>query len=103
MVYEWGRGDLTVRELAWRGRYPHQGMLQRASAADHGAVITRPHAHLWANGEIARELREVRESRGPEATDPVFCGLAGGRLQEGYRLTSEDARKRCCAGEVSFR
>jgi iron complex transport system ATP-binding protein len=30
--------DLTVRELAWRGRYPHQGMLQRATVADHDAV-----------------------------------------------------------------
>ena len=26
--------DLTVRELVWRGRYPHQGMLQRPTAAD---------------------------------------------------------------------
>jgi integrase len=31
---------------------------------------------------LARELRGVRESRAPEATDPVFCGLAGGRLGE---------------------
>jgi iron complex transport system ATP-binding protein len=30
--------DLTVRELAWRGRYPHQGVLQRASQADYDAV-----------------------------------------------------------------
>ncbi|GAB4334084.1 MAG: hypothetical protein Kow0010_20900 [Dehalococcoidia bacterium] len=31
-------GDLTVRELVWRGRYPHQGLLQRASAFDAEAV-----------------------------------------------------------------
>ncbi len=30
--------DLTVRELAWRGRYPHQGLLQRATRADAEAV-----------------------------------------------------------------
>jgi len=30
--------DLTVRELAWRGRYPHQGILQRATRLDHEAV-----------------------------------------------------------------
>lgn len=33
-----GALDLTVRELAWRGRYPHQGILQRATAADYEAV-----------------------------------------------------------------
>jgi integrase/recombinase XerC len=31
---------------------------------------------------LARELRKLRDARRPEATDPVFCGLAGGRLQE---------------------
>lgn len=30
--------DLTVRELVWRGRYPHQGILQRPSAPDFEAV-----------------------------------------------------------------
>ncbi|MBA4181170.1 MAG: hypothetical protein C0506_11325 [Anaerolinea sp.] len=30
--------DLTVRELVWRGRYPHQGILQRATKADYEAV-----------------------------------------------------------------
>ena len=30
--------DLTVRELVWRGRAPHQGVLQRAAPADHEAV-----------------------------------------------------------------
>jgi iron complex transport system ATP-binding protein len=30
--------DLTVRELTWRGRFPHQGILQRASRADFEAV-----------------------------------------------------------------
>jgi integrase/recombinase XerC len=31
---------------------------------------------------LARELRKLRDARQPEPTDPVFCGLAGGRLQE---------------------
>ena len=31
---------------------------------------------------LARELRDIRDTRQPEATDPVFCGLAGRRLQE---------------------
>ncbi len=30
--------DLTVMELVWRGRYPHQGILQRATRPDHEAV-----------------------------------------------------------------
>jgi integrase/recombinase XerC len=31
---------------------------------------------------LAGELRKLRDARQPEPTDPVFCGLAGGRLQE---------------------
>jgi integrase/recombinase XerD len=31
---------------------------------------------------LARELRRLRGARQPEPTDPVFCGLEGGRLQE---------------------
>jgi integrase/recombinase XerC len=31
---------------------------------------------------LARELRRLHAARQPEPTDPVFCGLAGGRLQE---------------------
>ncbi len=31
---------------------------------------------------LARELLKLRDARQPEPTDPVFCGLAGGRLQE---------------------
>jgi len=31
---------------------------------------------------LARELRRLRTARQPEPTDPVFCGLEGGRLQE---------------------
>ena len=30
--------DITVHELVWRGRAPHQGILQRATPADHEAV-----------------------------------------------------------------
>lgn len=33
-----GGTDLTVRELTWRGRYPHQGILQRATKPDFEAV-----------------------------------------------------------------
>ena len=29
---------------------------------------------------LAEELRELREQRRPAPTDPVFCGLLGGRL-----------------------
>jgi iron complex transport system ATP-binding protein len=36
--------DLTVRELTWRGRYPHQGVLQRATKADYEAVDWALHA-----------------------------------------------------------
>lgn len=36
--------DLTVRELTWRGRYPHQGILQRAHAPDYEAVDWAMHA-----------------------------------------------------------
>lgn len=31
---------------------------------------------------LTRELRNVRDTREPKPTDPVFCGLNGGRLQE---------------------
>jgi site-specific recombinase XerD len=32
--------------------------------------------------QLADELRRLRDERRPSADDPVFCGLAGGRLQE---------------------
>ena len=32
-------------------------------------------------GELAGALERSREARGPAPSDPVFCGLAGGRLQ----------------------
>jgi integrase/recombinase XerC len=31
---------------------------------------------------LARDLEQLHETRRPSPTDPVFCGLAGGRLQE---------------------
>ncbi len=31
---------------------------------------------------LARELLRLRDARQPGPTDPVFCGLDGGRLQE---------------------
>jgi integrase/recombinase XerC len=33
-------------------------------------------------GGLVRELRALRDAREPESGDAVFCGLAGGRLQE---------------------
>jgi iron complex transport system ATP-binding protein len=33
-----GGADLTVRELVFRGRFPHQGLMQRITAADAAAV-----------------------------------------------------------------
>jgi iron complex transport system ATP-binding protein len=36
--------DLTVRELTWRGRYPHQGIMQRATSPDYEAVDWALHA-----------------------------------------------------------
>jgi len=44
--------DLTVRELVWRGRYPHQGILQRATTADNEAVdwaLTAADLHDFAD------------------------------------------------------
>jgi integrase len=32
--------------------------------------------------QLAEELRQLRNERQPSPDDPVFCGLAGGRLQE---------------------
>lgn len=55
--------DLTVRELVWRGRYPHQGLLQRARTEDARAVA-------WAM----------------EATDTTrFAGRQLGSLSGGER------------------
>jgi integrase len=34
------------------------------------------------SARLARELLKLRDAREPAPTDPVFCGLAGGRLQE---------------------
>ena len=31
--------------------------------------------------QVADGLRQLREQKGPQSNDPVFCGLAGGRLQ----------------------
>lgn len=36
--------DLTVEELVWRGRYPHQGVFQRATRPDYEAVEWALHA-----------------------------------------------------------
>jgi iron complex transport system ATP-binding protein len=39
-----GGADLTVRELVFRGRYPHQGIMQRITPADVEAVEWAMHA-----------------------------------------------------------
>lgn len=39
-----GGADLTVRELVFRGRFPHQGIMQRVTAADVEAVDWALHA-----------------------------------------------------------
>jgi integrase len=41
----------------------------------------KPRRQPLPNG-LARELRALRDTREPQPTGPVFCGLAGGRLQE---------------------
>ena len=47
--------DITVRELVWRGRYPHQGLLQRATATDAEAVAWAVAATDTA-GLVGRQL-----------------------------------------------
>jgi iron complex transport system ATP-binding protein len=59
--------DLTVRELVWRGRYPHQGILQRASALDFEAV-------RWAMD--ACDLAHLSER--------ALGSLSGGERQRGW-------------------
>ena len=57
-----GGMDLTVRELVWRGRYPHQGLLQRAKQIDHEAV-----AWAMAASDIAHLAeRTIAELSGGE-------------------------------------
>ena len=59
--------DLTVEELVWRGRAPHQGLLQRASPADREAVA-------WALA--AADVREI-------AARPLGS-LSGGERQRAW-------------------
>ena len=59
--------DVTVRELVWRGRAPHQGILQRATPADHEAVA-------WA-----MEAADVRDV----AARPLGS-LSGGERQRAW-------------------
>ncbi len=59
--------DLTVRELVWRGRSPHQGILQRASAPDHKAV---------ARALEATDLHEL--------ADRPLASLSGGERQRAW-------------------
>jgi iron complex transport system ATP-binding protein len=59
--------DLTVRELVFRGRYPHQGVLQRATVADYEAV-------RWALD--AADLAELAERS--------LLSLSGGERQRAW-------------------
>ncbi|MFN0096735.1 MAG: ABC transporter ATP-binding protein [Dehalococcoidia bacterium] len=59
--------DLSVRELVWRGRYPHQGVLQRPSRPDFEAV-------RWALE--AADLEELAER-------PI-AQLSGGERQRAW-------------------
>lgn len=59
--------DLTVRELTWRGRYPHQGVLQRATAADYEAVA-------WA----------MQAADTAELADRPLGSLSGGERQRAW-------------------
>ena len=59
--------DLTVRELVWRGRYPHQGILQRATAPDFEAVN-------WALG--AADVESLAER--------TLGSLSGGERQRAW-------------------
>jgi iron complex transport system ATP-binding protein len=59
--------DLTVRELAWRGRYPHQGILQRATRTDAEAV------------EWAMEASDVTG-----LADRTLGSLSGGERQRAW-------------------
>lgn len=59
--------DLTVRELTWRGRYPHQGVLQRATPADYEAVS-------WA----------MEAADAAELADRSLGSLSGGERQRAW-------------------
>ena len=59
--------DLTVRELTWRGRYPHQGMLQRATRADYEAVA-------WA----------MEAADTADLADRALGSLSGGERQRAW-------------------
>jgi iron complex transport system ATP-binding protein len=59
--------DLTVRELTWRGRYPHQGLLQRPTKPDFDAVEWAMHA-----ADVA------------EFADRLLGSLSGGERQRAW-------------------
>jgi iron complex transport system ATP-binding protein len=62
-----GVPDLTVEELVWRGRYPHQGWMRGATRHDAETVH-------WAIGEC--RLASLRERR--------LASLSGGELQRAW-------------------
>ena len=65
--------SLEWRDLELNGRKP--SLLVR-----HGKGGKSRRQPLAAR--LAQELLKLRDARQPAPTDPVFCGLAGGRLQE---------------------
>jgi len=62
-----GPGDLTIEELAWRGRYPHRGLFAGTRAEDRAAV------------EHALEQAGVVELR-----DRALATLSGGERQRAW-------------------
>ncbi len=64
---------LEWRDLELRGREP--SLLVRCGKGSKSRRQPLP-------ASLARELRRLRAVRQPEPTNPVFCGLEGGRLQE---------------------
>jgi integrase len=66
--------EAAIEEKSSTARFPGRPTTLRAPAG----VSTVP----ASRASLARELRAIRATREPLPGDPVFCGLAGGRLQE---------------------
>jgi integrase/recombinase XerD len=64
---------LELRDLELDGRKP--SLLVRCGKG------SKPRRQPLPAG-LVRQLRELHDARQPAATDPVMCGLAGGRLHE---------------------
>jgi integrase len=75
-----GGRDWSLRALRARVAGPRARRAQAVAARPPGKGGKSRRQPLPAG--LARELRKLRDASQPEPTDPVFCGLAGGRLQE---------------------